>query len=264
MMRMLKIFYIVVFILFCVTPIAVIALISVTASNFLTFPPQGYSLRWFAQIFTDKDWFEALKNSFQIALISSALAVLIALPISYAAWRYGIRYAKFLAAVGILPFMLPPVLIALGFLLLFTFIGAYGLFVNGIIAHAVFLLALPLVMISLGFESIEQSLLEAGSTMGATNFQLFRTIILPLVFPYIIASLAFCVVISLNEYIVLLMTIGFSYETLPIKVFNAMRYGYSPILASIAVFFLLISTVVFGLIATFGNLPRILGAIDRD
>lgn len=214
----------VVFTVFCVSPIAVIALISLTASNFLTFPPEGYSLRWFAEIFTDKDWFEALKNSFEIALISSALAVLIALPISYVAWRHGIRYARFLAAIGILPFMLPPVLIALGFLLLFTFIGAYGLFINGIIAHAIFLLALPLVMISLGFESIEQSLLEAGSTMGASSFQLFTTVIFPLVLPYIIASLAFCVVISLNEYIVMLMTIGFSYETLPIRVFNAMRY----------------------------------------
>lgn len=263
-MRALKIFYMVVFTVFCVSPIAVIALISLTASNFLTFPPEGYSLRWFAEIFTDKDWFEALKNSFEIALISSALAVLIALPISYVAWRHGIRYARFLAAIGILPFMLPPVLIALGFLLLFTFIGAYGLFINGIIAHAIFLLALPLVMISLGFESIEQSLLEAGSTMGASSFQLFTTVIFPLVLPYIIASLAFCVVISLNEYIVLLMTIGFSYETLPIRVFNAMRYGYSPILASIAVFFLLINAVVFGLIAAFGNLPRLLGAIDRD
>lgn len=263
-MRALKIFYMVVFTVFCVSPIAVIALISLTASNFLTFPPEGYSLRWFAEIFTDKDWFEALKNSFEIALISSALAVLIALPISYVAWRHGIRYARFLAAIGILPFMLPPVLIALGFLLLFTFIGAYGLFINGIIAHAIFLLALPLVMISLGFESIEQSLLEAGSTMGASSFQLFTTVIFPLVLPYIIASLAFCVVISLNEYIVMLMTIGFSYETLPIRVFNAMRYGYSPILASIAVFFLLINAVVFGLIAAFGNLPRLLGAIDRD
>lgn len=263
-MRALKIFYMVVFTVFCVSPIAVIALISLTASNFLTFPPEGYSLRWFAEIFTDKDWFEALKNSFEIALISSALAVLIALPISYVAWRHGIRYARFLAAIGILPFMLPPVLIALGFLLLFTFIGAYGLFINGIIAHAIFLLALPLVMISLGFESIEQSLLEAGSTMGASSFQLFTTVIFPLVLPYIIASLAFCVVISLNEYIVLLMTIGFSYETLPIRVFNAMRYGYSPFLASIAVFFLLINAVVFGLIAAFGNLPRLLGAIDRD
>lgn len=264
MTRSLKTIYMMVFTVFCVTPIVVIALISVTASTFLTFPPEGYSLRWFAQMFTDAAWFEALRNSFEIALVSSVLAVLIALPISYVAWRHGIRYAKFLAAVGILPFMLPPVLIALGFLLLFTFLGTYGLFINGIFAHAVFLLALPLVMISLGFESIEKSLLEAGSTMGATNFQLFTTVILPLVLPYVVASFAFCVVISLNEYIVSLMTIGFSYETLPIKVFNAMRYGYSPILASIAVFFLLVNAVVFGLIAAFGNLPRLLGALDRD
>lgn len=263
-MRTLKAFYVLLLGVFCVMPIAVITLISLTASNFLTFPPESYSVRWFFEIFTDQEWFDALTNSFEIAFAASSLAILTALPISYAAWRYGLRYAKVLAGLGVLPFMLPPVLIALGSLLLFTWLGMYGLFVNGIISHAIFLLALPLVLISLGFESIEKPLLEAASTMGANARQLFTTVILPLVFPYIVASFAFCIVISLNEYIVTLMTIGFSYETLPIKVFNAMRYGYSPILASIAVLFLVLNIVVFGLIAAFGNLPRLLGALDRD
>lgn len=263
-MRALKALFLFAFTLFCVSPILVILSISVTSSRFLTFPPQGFSLRWFAEIFTASDWFTALVNSATIALAASALAVLVALPLSYAAWRYGLRYAKWLAALGITPFVLPPVIIALGFLLLFTSFGLHGLFINGIIAHAVFLLALPLVTMSLGFESIEPALLEAGSTMGATSRQLFRTVIFPLVLPYIVASFAFCLVISLNEYIILLMTIGFSYETLPIKVFNAMRYGYSPILAAIAVLFLMINVLVFGLIAAFGNLPRLLGALDRS
>lgn len=263
-MRALKALYLFALTLFCVSPIVVILSISITSSRFMTFPPQGFSLRWFAEIFTADDWFEALLNSCIIALSSSSLAVLIALPLSYTAWRYGLRYAKWLTAVGIAPFVLPPVIIALGFLLLFTSIGVHGLFINGIIAHAVFLLALPLVTISLGFESIEAALLEAGATMGATSRQLFRTVIFPLVLPYVVASFAFCLVTSLNEYIILLMTIGFSYETLPIKVFNAMRYGYSPILAAIAVFFLMVNVLVFGLIAAFGNLPRLLGALDRN
>jgi len=264
MMRALKALYLIAFTIFCVSPIVVIVLVSVTQSSFLTFPPKGFSLRWFAEIFTAKDWFAALLNSATIAFASSVLAILIALPLSYTTWRGGFRYAKWLMAIGIMPFMLPPVIIALGFLLLFTSLGLHGLFINGIIAHTVFLLALPLVMMSLGFESIEKALLEAGSTMGATGPQLFRTVIFPLVTPYVIGSFAFCVVISLNEYIVLLMTIGFSYETLPIKVFNAMRYGYSPILAAIAVLFLVVSMLMFGLIATFGNLPRLLGATSRN
>lgn len=263
-MRILKAIYLSAFVLFCLAPIAVISLISITSTRAMTFPPDGFSLQWYAKIFLEQDWFDALQNSFIIAISSSTLAALVAFPLSYMAWRYKLRYARALISIGILPFMLPPVLIALGFLVLFTWLEVYGAFFNGVIAHTIFLLALPLVMISLGLEGIKSDLLEAGSTMGAADRQLFTTVTLPLVLPYVVASMAFCMVLSLNEYIVLLMTIGFSYETLPIKVFNAMRYGYSPILASIAVFFLMVNFVVFGAIAIFGNLPRLLGALDQE
>lgn len=263
-MRAFKLLYLVAFTLFCVSPIAVILSISITSSRFLTFPPQGFSLRWFAEIFIAEDWFAAFLNSVIIALASSALAVAIAMPVAYAAWRYGFRYAKALIALGIVPFILPPVIIALGFLLLFTSVGSHGFLINGIIAHAIFLLALPLVTISMGLESIERPLIEASATMGANSRQVFRTVIFPLVLPYVVAGFAFCLVISLNEYIILLMTVGFAFETLPIKVFNALRYGYSPILAAIAVLFLAINALIFGLVALFGNLTRLMGELDRD
>ena len=67
-------------------------------------------------------------------------------------------------------------------------------------------------------------------------------------------------VLSLNEYIVAYMTVGFTLETIPIKIFNALRYGYTPVMASVTVFFVLIAVAVFGGIARFGDLPRLLGA----
>ena len=140
---------------------------------------------------------------------------------------------------------------ALAFLLLFTTIGMSGLMINVIIAHAIFLLALPLVTISLGLESVDRSILEAARTMGADEKTVFRTVILPIAAPFAFAGFAFCFVLSLNEYIIALMTVGFTVETLPIKIFNALRYGYTPVIASIAVVFLLINIMIFSLIAKF-------------
>jgi putative spermidine/putrescine transport system permease protein len=60
------------------------------------------------------------------------------------------------------------------------------------------------------------------------------------------------------------MTVGFTLETLPIKIFNALRYGYTPTMASVSIFFVVIAAVVFGLIARFGDLPRLLGAWSTD
>ncbi len=255
--------YLFLFALFCMGPLAVIFAVSVTEARALTFPPQGFSFRWFVEIFSDEAWFTALRNSVLIALSAATLATFLALPISYYAWRHGLRFAKALAALGVLPFLLPPVILSLGLLLLFTSLTWHGYFINGVLAHTIYLIALPIVIVSLGLESIERSVLEAGSTLGADDAKVFRTIVVPLTVPFVITAFAFCIVLSLNEYIIMLMTVGFTYETLPIKIFNALRYGYSPVLASVAVMFTLLNIAVFGAVAVFSDLPKLLGATER-
>jgi putative spermidine/putrescine transport system permease protein len=260
--HLLRNLYLLLFALFLFGPIVVIFAVSFNAQQFLSFPPKGFSLRWYAEIFVAEDWFAALLNSLFIAFTSATLAVLVALPVAYALWRHGMRYAKVLFSLGVAPFILPPVIMALALLLFFTDAGMYGLMVDVIIAHMIFLLALPLVTISLGLESVDMALVEAARTMGADARTVFRTVILPIAAPYAFAGFAFCFVLSLNEYIIALMTVGFTVETLPIKIFNALRYGYTPVIASIAVLFLAINVAIFSLIARFGNLSRILGALD--
>lgn len=259
-MRFFRVLYLWMFAVFLLAPIVVIAAVSVNEKRFLSFPPKGFSLHWYAEIFLAEDWFAALLNSLVIALSSSVLALLIAAPIAYVLWRRGWRYARALFSMGIAPFVLPPVIMALAFLLWFTTLGMYGLKINVIIAHGVFLLALPLVTLSLGLESIDKSLVEASRTLGATPKTVFLTVVFPIAAPYAFAGFAFCFVLSLNEYIIALMTVGSTLETLPIKIFNALRYGYTPIIASIAVLFLLVNVLVFSAIARLSNLPKILGA----
>jgi putative spermidine/putrescine transport system permease protein len=159
--------------------------------------------------------------------------------------------------------VLPPVITALGFLAFWASAGAYGQPWTVVISHGVFLVALPLVTLSLGFGSIDREILEAGTTMGADDRTLLRTVILPLMTPYVVSGYAFAFVLSLNEYIIAYMTAGFTLETLPIKVFNSLRYGYTPTMAAVAVVFVALAAAVFGMVARFGDLRRLLGALDR-
>jgi putative spermidine/putrescine transport system permease protein len=123
---------------------------------------------------------------------------------------------------------------------------------------------LPLVTISLGFESIDPEIVEAAETMGADSRTVFRTVVFPLVRPYTVSGLAFCFVLSLNEYIVAYMVAGFTVETLPIKIFNALRYGYTPVMAAVTICFVVLAALVFGLIGRFGDLPRLMGALAPE
>ncbi len=263
MMHWVQKLYMLIVALFLMAPLLVITSVSFNAKKFLSFPPKGFSLQWYAEIFTNDAWFMSLKSSLMVALLSASLAVLIALPVAYMMWRHQIRYARFLFTLGASPFVLPPIIMALASMLFFTTIGSHGQFVNVVIAHAIFLLALPLVTISLGLESISADILEASATLGASGRKIFTTVVLPLVVPYIISGFAFVFVLSLNEYIIAFMTVGFTVETLPIKIYNALRYGYTPVMASVAVLFIAVSLLVFGLIGRFGNLPKLLGAQDE-
>ncbi len=247
-------------VVFLAAPLVVVAGVSLNAKKQLLFPPEGLSFRWYAELLTAGDWLNAVKNSLIIATSSGLLSLSIALPLAYFIWRYRVFYARALFTLGVAPFMLPPVITALGFLVFWVTVGLYGRLPATVISHAIFFVTLPLVTISLGLESIDAEIIEAAETMGADNRKIFTTIVLPMVRPYMISGYAFAFVLSLNEYIVAYMVAGFTVETLPIKIFNSLRYGYTPVMASVAVVFVLIAILVFGLIARFGNLPKLLGA----
>ncbi|WP_375565530.1 ABC transporter permease [Oceaniradius stylonematis] len=250
--------------LFLAMPLIVVAGVSVNEKKSLTFPPDGLSLAWYGELFTDPGWRGALVASLLLAAFAAALAVIIALPLAYFLWRRIAPWANIFRLLGVAPFILPPVITALGFLSFWATAGMYGQPVTAVISHAIFFVTLPLVTISLGFTTIDRALLEAAATMGADDRTIVRTIILPLIVPYIVSGYAFAFVLSLNEYIIAYMTVGFTVETLPIKVFNALRYGYTPTMASASVVFVLLAALVFGLIARFGDIRRLLGAMRSE
>ncbi len=264
MSRNLTRLYFVLIAIFLAMPIVVVAGVSVNEKQSLTFPPQGFSLSWYGAIFTDPGWRAALFSSVLLALASAALAVAIALPLSWFLWRRIAPWANIFRVLGIAPFTLPPVITALGLLTFWAGTGFYGQPWTAVVGHAIFFVTLPLVTLSLGFSAIDRSLVEAAATMGADDRTVFRTVVLPLIRPYLVSGYAFAFVLSLNEYIVAYMTVGFTMETLPIKIFNALRYGYTPVMASVTVLFVAAAALIFGLVARFGDLPKLLGAMATD
>jgi len=241
-------------------PLLIVAGVALNEKKRMFFPPDGLSLRWFPEIFETAKWFDALTNSVIIAVSAGFIAVSIALPIAYFLWRHKVFYAKALFVAGLVPFALPPVITALGMLVFWGEVGWVGKIWNIMIGHGVFLVTLPLVMISLGLESIDEEILEAGRTMGADSRRQFTTIILPMVLPYMVAGYAFVLVLSMNEYIISFFLGQHATLTLPVQILASLRSGYTPVIAAVAVMFMLLAIVVFSLIARFGDLPKLLGA----
>ena len=255
--------YLVLFGLFLAAPLVIVVGVSLNATRRMSFPPEETSLHWYAVFFADPRWRAAFTASLVIAVLAALLAMAMALPLGYAVWKFNSRLSKGLLALGLLPFMLPGVVVSVVYLIFWGWAGHGGKIEDIVVSHAMFFLAVPLVTVNLGFTLIDRALVEAAQTMGARDSDLFRTVVLPLIRPYIVSGLLFVFVLSLNEYLIAYMVAGLNVETLPIKVFNNLRLGFEPTMCVGAALFMLVGTAVFSLVAVLGDLPKLLGAESK-
>jgi len=246
-----------------IAPFVIVAGVSVGESKTISFPPTELSLGWYQILFTDPDWLQAIGASLLVAIIAAMISVTLALTINYVLWRLKTKFAHFTFALGLGPFLLPPIILALGASLFWAEAGWYGRIEATMISHGIFLVTLPLVIISRGFANLTDDVIEAATIMGATPRHLFTTIILPLITPYLLTGFALVAIISVNEYLIANMISGFVVETLPIKIFNNVRYGYTPVVASASMLFVAITVFVLILAARSVDLLALLGA-DKE
>ncbi|MBT8154241.1 ABC transporter permease [Epibacterium ulvae] len=242
-------------------PILVVCGAALNSGRTMFFPPKEPTLARFKEFFfTETVWVTALGNSVIVAFCSAALAVLVAWPLAYGLWKQGGKAAQVLAGLGSMPFALPPIVFGVGLGFLWSFIGTLGTLWIGIVSHAALFMALPLVTISIGLQSIDRSHLDAAATMGATGPVVFRTVILPQTMPYTVSGFFFALVLSFNEFIVMFFVTASSYSTVTLQIFNSLRNGYTPTMAVAAITFIVISIAVFSAVARWGDLPRLMGA----
>jgi len=246
-----------------IAPIVVVAGVSVGASKTIAFPPDEFSLRWYQTLLTEPDWLRAIGTSLVVALLAAVISVSLALAINYVLWRSKSRFSKLVFSLGLGPFLLPPIILALGASLFWAEVGWYGRIEATVVSHGIFFVTLPLVILSRGFAKITDEVVEAAQLMGATTWQLFRTIVLPLIMPYLLTGFAIVAIISVNEYLIANMISGFVVETLPIKIFNNVRYGYSPVVAAASMLFIAITVGVLAVVARSIDLLALLG-ITQD
>ena len=242
-----------------IMPFIIVGGVSVNPVSNIDFPPKGITFSWYKSLLGEVEWLLPMWNSAQIAIIAAILASTIAVTANYYLWKQRSVFAQIIVAVGIAPFLLPPIILALGASIFWAYSGLYGNIIATMISHGVFFAPLSMVVVARGFADLSDEVIEASQMMGATKRQTFTTVILPLVTPYIVTGFALVTIISFNEYLVSNMISGFIVETLPIKIFNNIRNGYSPMLASAAIGFVMITFGVLFIVSRFTDLLELFG-----
>jgi spermidine/putrescine transport system permease protein len=188
---------------------------------------QGFTLRWYRELFQIQALSTALRNSLVIAVISTIIATVLGTMIGLALGRYRFR-GKGLYDLTIFSAISAPELV-LGASLLSLFVSVQFVrgFVTIVIAHVAFSLAFVAVTVRARVLGLDPSLEEAAQDLGADPWTTFRKVTLPLLAPGIIAGALLAFALSIDDYVVTSFVAG-QVETFPLWVFGATRIGVPP------------------------------------
>jgi ABC-type spermidine/putrescine transport system permease subunit II len=213
------------------SPLLYAAWISFSPDSFLTPPAGEWSLRWYAAFLRDRRWSMALARGLVVAAASSGVAVAAGAPLAYAVARLRFRGRALLGGAALLPACVPPAVLAMGLLPLLYAAGLWGSLTGLILVHG--LVGLPVVYLiaRTHFAAADADLEAAARGLGASPWQAFRRVTLPLMRPALLAGAASAFAASLNESMLTLFLATPRTETLPAVVWPQLRYSPSPLAA---------------------------------
>jgi len=208
-----------------------------------SFPPQGFTLKWFSVAFSRPDVLEAIKLSLKIALIATLIAMVLGTLASLALYRRAFFGKDVISLVVILPIALPGIITGLALLAAFKTLGIEPGMFTIIVGHATFCVVIVFNNVIARLRRTSQSLIEASMDLGADGWQTFRYIILPNLGSALLAGGMLAFALSFDEIIVTTFTAGHE-RTLPIWLLNQLsRPRDVPVTNVVAMLVMLITMV---------------------
>jgi putative spermidine/putrescine transport system permease protein len=229
---------------YLVLPIVVVVPLSFSSGLYLSFPPPGFSLRWYARFFADPAWTASLWLSVWVGLTVMVLSVLLGTPAAFALVRGRFRGARLINAFILTPVIVPGIIVAVGVYFFYARIGLVGTPIGLILAHTC--LAVPFVVINVSatLYGFDARLEHAAMSLGATPWRTFRTITLPLIRPGVLAGAVFAFITSFDELLVALFVSGSSAVTLPRRMWQQIRFNIEPTIAAVSTLMIVFTTLL--------------------
>ncbi|MGL4676660.1 MAG: ABC transporter permease [Brevinema sp.] len=210
---------------------------------------EGFSFKWYIELFTRSErlW-NALKISFIVGMGSAFMSTLLGGLGAWAIWNNSSKKTKnTLLSFSYLPLMLPDLIIGISLLTLFVIIAVPLSVWSIFIAHTTMNIPFALLLILAILEESDISVIEAARDLGASEFQTWLRIILPMISPGITASFLLTLTLSLDDFAITFFVSGPGATTLPIYVFSAIRFGLSPAINALSTLIIGGSIILFSL-----------------
>lgn len=241
---------------FLLAPLVAIMLASLTGGELMRVPPNGLSLRWYEAFFQRKDLVDGLLMSLRVACLTSVTTTALALMAALGNQALPKSAAMSFQISMTLPLLIPELLTAIGLLFFLFQIGLANTTVGLQIGHTIIAFPYAFVSIAAAFKQIDPAMEEASASLGASTWDTFRRVLLPLAAPGLVMGAVFAFITSFDLYTISLLLKPVGGNTLPLALFDFLTYEFRPTAAAAATLSILISALGLAAIQRIVGLQR--------
>lgn len=185
----------------------------------------GFTLDWYRKLFANEEMLRAAGNSLIIALVSSAVSTVLGTMAGFALHRYKIRALQILVLT---PIAIPEILVGVSLLIFFVMLNLTLGMLSVTLAHIAFSLGFVAIVVRSRLSGMDESLTEAARDCGATPWQAFRRVTLPLIMPGVVAGALMAFTLSIDDFVITFFTAGANTQTLPLQIYSMLKIAVTP------------------------------------
>jgi putative spermidine/putrescine transport system permease protein len=243
--------------LFLAFPLIVLIAASFTDANYLSFPPKGFSFKWYAEVLQDSSYMESFAFSLKLSFVSTLISIIIGVPAAQVIARNNFPGKAMLNTFISSPLLLPQIVFGVALLQFFHFfMDKPQSFWTLTAGHIVLTLPYIINTCVATFAGLSKSLEEAAQDLGANKANTFFLVTLPLIKPGVISGGLFAFAISWINVEVTIFLTSSNQMALPVKMFNYVQYNVDPIIAAVSAITIYIAFLLIILIDHFVGLEK--------
>ena len=219
---------------FLIGPFFIIVAASLSGGETLAFPPQGFSLKWVAKVFTVESFRESFAISMLLAIGGTAAALVLGVPASYALSRYKLPFGETIRTIVSLPIIVPGIIVGLALLRYIVVPFGFNITLTLFLAHTALVLPYAVRVVSASLNNLRSDIEEAAVLLGSSRAGAFFRVVMPNIRSGILAAFILGFVTSFNQVPVSLFLSGPGVRTLPIDMLGYMETTYDPSIAALS------------------------------
>jgi putative spermidine/putrescine transport system permease protein len=228
-------------ILYILTPLIFVTWLSFFRQEIPSFPPEGYSLRWYAAIAQNARFVDGFLLSLRLGVAATAIGLAVGVPAALCLARYRFKGREGLNSLLLMPLIVPGVVLGIALYVFHveteinTGLPILGSFLGLLTGHVLIVIPWTVRLVTASLAGFDRTLEEAAQNLGADRWTTFRRVTVPSILPGIVAAALFSFVSSFGNLELSLFLVGPGRTTLPIAILQYLEWKIDPTIAAVSV-----------------------------